>query len=68
MLKSFTETEQSDWDENLPYVMMAYRATIHERTKCTPNLLIFGHESRLTDDIMFGKTKMTICHNAQVNM
>ena len=30
MLKSFTESEKSDWDEHLPYVMMAYRATIHK--------------------------------------
>ena len=46
MLKSFTESEKSDWDEHLPYVMMAYRATTHESTKFTPNLLMFGHEVR----------------------
>ena len=57
MLKSFTESEKSDWDEHLPYVMMAYRATIHESTKCTPNLLMFGHEVRLPVDIMYGTNK-----------
>ena len=47
MLKSFCQVEKSDWDHHLPYVMMAYRATIQESTKCTPNLLMFGRETRL---------------------
>jgi hypothetical protein len=32
---------------------MAYRATKHETTKCTPNLLMFGTEIRLPVDIMY---------------
>ena len=67
MLKSSSESEKTDWDKHLPYVMMAYRATIHESTKCTPNLLMFGHEVRLPVDIMYG-TRVNLFLNAQVNM
>ena len=56
MLKSFCQVEKSDWDHHLPYVMMAYRATIQESTKCTPNLLMFGRETRLPVDIVYGAT------------
>ena len=42
MLRSFCDSEKSDWDNHLPYVMMAYQATVQESTWCTPNLLMFG--------------------------
>ena len=32
---------------------MAYRATIHESTKCSPNLLLFGEENRLPVDLLY---------------
>ena len=34
--------------------MMAYRATVQESTRCTPNLLMFGREVKLPVDIMYG--------------
>ena len=44
---------------------MAYRATTHESTKCTPNKLMFGREVRLPIDIMYGdppsKDEMPAC-------
>ena len=54
MLRSFCDSEKSDWDNHLPYVMMAYRATVQESTRCTPNLLMFGWEIKLPVDIMYG--------------
>ena len=57
MLRSFCDSEKSDWDNHLPYVMMAYRATVHEGTKCTPNMLMFGREVKLPVDIMFGSVQ-----------
>jgi hypothetical protein len=56
MLKSWTETYGRNWDDHLPYITMAYRATIHASTNCTPNLLMFGHEIQLPIDIMFPNT------------
>ena len=38
--------EQSNWSQ-LPYVMMAYRFSVHESTGYTPQLLVFGLELSL---------------------
>ena len=32
--------EQSNWSEQLPYVMMAYRSSVHESTGYTPQFLV----------------------------
>ena len=34
--------------------MMAYRSSVHETTKCTPNLLFFGRETNLPVDLLHG--------------
>ena len=41
MLAMFVNEHRNDWDDHLPYVMMAYRASVQESTGCTPNLLFF---------------------------
>ena len=42
MLSALVSSNHKDWDEHLPYVMMAYRSTEHETTGMTPNMLMFG--------------------------
>ena len=54
MLSSFVSQNLNDWDDHLPYVMMAYRASKHETTRMTPNLVVFGRETNLPVDIMMG--------------
>ncbi|KAK3088175.1 hypothetical protein FSP39_015678 [Pinctada imbricata] len=54
MLKVFVNKQRNDWDDYLPYMLMAYRSTIQESTKCTPNLLMFGREINLPLDLMVG--------------
>jgi hypothetical protein len=54
MLSMFVDEHQRDWDDHLPYVMMAYRTSVHESSGCTPNLLMFGREISLPIDIMVG--------------
>lgn len=53
MLRAVIDENPSNWDDYLPYVFMAYRATKHETTKCSPNLLMFGTEIRLPVDIVY---------------
>lgn len=36
--------------------MMAYRSTVHESTKCTPNLVMLGRETNLPIDVLAGTT------------
>ena len=52
MLSAFVNDNRDDWDDHLPYLMMAYRATPHVSTKCSPKLLMFGHEISCPLDIM----------------
>ena len=54
MLSAFVNKERDDWDEHLPYVTMAYRATVLESTKFSPNRLMLGRETNLPLDLMVG--------------
>ena len=56
MLRSVVGSNPKDWEDHLPYVLMAYRATIHEGTKCSPNLLLFGEENRLPVDLLYASS------------
>ena len=53
LLRATVNEHGNDWDDHLPYVMLAYRSTVQESTKCTPNLLMFGREVRLPVDLMY---------------
>ena len=53
MLSSYVSENQRDWDCHLQYVMMAYRATEHETTGCSPNMLMLGRETTTPLDIAF---------------
>ena len=54
MLAKVTIVPQRDWDERLPIVLAAYRATPHESTGMTPNKLFLGHEVRMPIDLVMG--------------
>jgi ribosomal protein L21E len=53
LLRAFTEENPKTWEDHLPYVMMAYRATDQSSTNASPNLLMFGEENRLPVDLMY---------------
>lgn len=55
MLSAYVNEYHTDWDEQLPYVMMAYRSSEHETTGCTPNFLMLGRETATPLDIMYQK-------------
>jgi transposase InsO family protein len=54
MIGRIISDKQTEWDELLPYVMAAYRASPHNSTHYSPNMLIFGHENRAPLDIVLG--------------
>jgi hypothetical protein len=54
MLRAFVNDNRDDWDDHLPYLTMAYRATVHDSTGCSPNLLMLGREVALPLDVMMG--------------
>jgi len=54
MLGKVISENQRDWDERLPYVMAAYRASVHASTGFTPNKLMLGRENRMPIDLVMG--------------
>ena len=42
MMKSYLKEKQTEWDWHSGCLVAAYRATPHESTGITPNLLILG--------------------------
>jgi len=53
LAKSISES-QRDWDDKLPLVLAAYRATPHSSTGFSPNRLFLGREVRLPIDLLMG--------------
>jgi len=54
MLGKVVSESQRDWDERLPLVMAAYRASPHSSTGFTPNHLFLGRENRMPLDLAMG--------------
>jgi hypothetical protein len=54
MIKAYLKDEDDDWDLHLGCLAAAYRATPHESTGLSPNLLMLGREVRLPVEVMLG--------------
>ena len=55
MLSSFQGYfKDEEWDTILPYLMSAYRRSVHESTGLTPNMMVFGRECALPIEMMVG--------------
>jgi hypothetical protein len=58
MIKAYMKGQQRKWDENLGCLAAAYRATPHETTGLSPNMLMLGREVRLPAEVLFGTGKL----------
>lgn len=47
MISHFVAADGKNWDEVLPYALMAYRSAPHSLTGYSPYMLLFGREMRL---------------------
>lgn len=54
MLSAYVSQNQKDWDQYIPLIMMAYRSSVHDTTKCTPCAMMLGREIRLPIDLALG--------------
>lgn len=61
MIAKMVADNHRNWDEILPMVAAAYRASVHESTGFTPNYLIFGRENVMPVDIMYGLVSTDNC-------
>ena len=60
MLRAFAAENPHTWDDYLPFVLMAYRATQNKSTSCTPNLVFLQREISCPLDLMVGPPPNTI--------
>ena len=54
MIGKVVDFQQRYWDEQVPVIMAAYRASRHESTGFSPNYLMFGRELTMPADIISG--------------
>ena len=54
MIRCYLADEQDEWDSHLEALAGAYRATPHEATKLTRNMVMIGREVRLPSSIVYG--------------
>ncbi len=55
MIRAYLADEQAEWDLHLGSLAGAYKATPHESTGQSPNMLATGQEVRLPADVIFGQ-------------
>ena len=51
MLSMFVNDRRDNWHELLPFVMHAYRTSVHESTGYSPFRLMMGEECSLLQDV-----------------
>ena len=54
LLGKVVSDRQTDWDDHLPYVADALRASPSKATGYSPNFLFFGREVNTRADIAYG--------------
>ena len=54
-LSKFADHNQKDWDEHIPFLLMAYRSATHDTTQCSPVKMMLGRELKMPIDLMFGR-------------
>jgi hypothetical protein len=58
MLTHYTNANQKDWDEYLPYVLLAYRTTPHHTLKQSPFYLLYGRNPRYPFDTLVSRVPL----------
>lgn len=59
MLSSYANQNRDNWDDNIPYVLTAYRSTIQESTGCSPNSIMLGRDIVSPVDLIIGNPPST---------
>lgn len=56
-LATFVEDHQGDWDLHLLLLLMSYQTAVHETTRLSPAMLMFGRELRVPLDLLIGRPR-----------
>ena len=54
MLSKYIQQDQTDWDEHIDFLTMAYNNTPHESTDVSLHRMVYGSEMRVPLDIILG--------------
>ncbi|CAC5412542.1 unnamed protein product [Mytilus coruscus] len=54
LLSIFANLNRNDWDDHIPYVLMAFRATIPDSIGVSPHKMMFGRDMQCPIDIIAG--------------
>ena len=57
MLAKTVQRGGRDWDQHLPYVLFAYRASLQESTQESPFFLLYGRDPRLPNESVLSPSK-----------
>jgi hypothetical protein len=57
MLTHYTNQNQTNWDQYLPYVLFAYRTSAHSTTSYSPFYLLYGREAAYPLDQLISETR-----------
>ena len=60
MLSIFATENPRNWDDYLPYLLMAYCTTQNKSTECTPNLIFLQREITCPIELMVGPSPNTL--------
>ena len=52
MLRKLVSRNEKDWDQYLPYLLLAYREVPHETTRFSPFELLYGRRVRSPLDVL----------------
>lgn len=53
-LYNYVNEEHTNWDLYMPLMTSAYRSSVNESTRYTPNMLMFGREFNLPENFLVG--------------
>ncbi len=56
ILRTLLRDNRKQWDNDLPFALMTYRATPHSTTSFSPKMMVYGKENSMPCDIMYCQT------------
>ena len=68
MLTMFVNDRRDNWNELLPYVMHAYRTSVHESTGYSPFRLTMGEECSLQQDVSTAELRTNQEHDTSPHL
>lgn len=60
IIRQFADKDRLNWDEIIPFVLFAYRNSIHSSTHETPHFLLYGRDPILPETLLLASTRREV--------